>query len=297
MTGTANRSWPLFDRSQVAQHNNEAHGHWLIIDALVYDVSELMRTHPGGARILQLYSGRDATQGFRRVGHDHAHVQLLLERARIGAVRGLECTTQADHVAHCAAARSLDGALALVVEMQNALNVDHSFQLPPLHCVELSVVGRRTRYELQRGLETHARFHREYLEVLIDITLTGVGTNVLTPQAQEALRERLAHLRRSQPYLSTKAGALTLLDRFDSLTDHELTVSVACFEVLDRWLLRVWKRELSRALRAFERVHAARLRLSDAESLQGVCDRLCELVSEYIRKACLVSAPGQSIGS
>ena len=279
-------TWPLFDRSQVARHNDDAHGHWLIIDDLVYDVTELMRTHPGGARILQLYAGRDATHGFRRVGHEHGHVAQLLARARIGAVRELACDTQPDHAEHRAAARELGRALALVVEMQNALRVEHTFRLRPLPgACEGCAPARRSRYELQRGLETHARFHREYLDVLVDVSLPRLASTVLAPEAQCAWRARLEQLQRSAQYTGARAGALSVLDRLEGSTDQALSVTVACGEVLDAWLLRVWKRELSRALRAFECPHAPGQKPSDAESVHGLCDRLCEHLCEYFRRA------------
>jgi hypothetical protein len=286
VTGTHNPPLTLYDRSQVAQHNDDAHGHWLIIDACVYDVSELMRTHPGGARILQLYAGRDATHGFRRVHRDSDALSLPLARARIGALRELECSTHPDHAAHCAAARSLYSALALIVEMQNALRVDHAFQLLPLHsATEMPAAPRRSRYELQRGLETHARFHREYLDVLLGRSLIALASTILLPEAERAWREQVEYLQRSAAYTNTRAGVLTLLDSFESCTDQQLSVTVACSEVLDSWLLRMWKRELSRAVRALERPHAAGLQLGDAPNLYGVCDRLFEHLNEYFRQA------------
>jgi hypothetical protein len=271
---------PLFDRSQVAEHNDEANGYWLIIDGWVYDVTELMRIHPGGPRILQLYAGRDASDGFRRVHHTGERLNLLLSRARLGRLRELACVTRPDHASHCAAARALHAALALVVEMQNALRADHAFQLRPLRAADQQKTdARRSRYELQRGIETHARFHREYLDVLMGVSLFSLAAAILPCDAQPALRARAESVQRSQPCAAARSCAHALLDRFESLTDADLGLSVARFEVLDSGLLRLWKRELSRGLRTLEGDHAAALRVTDI----GVVHRLLDGVEEYFR--------------
>jgi len=48
---------------ELAAHNKEGDS-WLAIDGKVYDVSKFMRVHPGGAGILRLYAGKDATKEF-----------------------------------------------------------------------------------------------------------------------------------------------------------------------------------------------------------------------------------------
>jgi cytochrome b involved in lipid metabolism len=275
---------PEYDRSQVAQRNDDAHGYWLIIDALVYDVSEFMPAHPGGERILQLYAGRDATHGFHRVHRDRRHVAGLLERCRIGALRKPVCFAQPEHAAHHAALRQYDATLQLLVEMQNALRVDHAFQLE-VHesSVTQPTSARRSRYELQRGLETHIRFHREYLDVLIGESFRRLA--LLTPELQAGLCLRVETLQCSPEGSAARASALELLEHVERFADDQLAVSVACFEVLDSWLLRAWKRELSRALRVLERPHAATLPAGDSQLVYGVCDRLLSHLNEYFRSA------------
>jgi predicted heme/steroid binding protein len=280
---------PLFDRSQVAQHNDDAHGHWLILDGFVYDVSELMRIHPGGPRILQLYAGRDATAGFRRVHHEGAQVDMLLARARLGALRELACLVDPEHASHSAAAHALLGALSLVVEMQNALRADHAFQLLPLHTTAaLTASLPRSRYELQRGIETHIRFQREYLDVLARFTLGSLASAICIDESDRDSRGRLERSLGSEPCAATRAGALALLEGIEAFTDNELSVRVACFEVLDGWLLRSWKRELSRALQALEVSHAATLQLCALQRVSGLCGRLLDGIDEYFRSACSV---------
>ncbi|HEY2736052.1 MAG TPA: cytochrome b5-like heme/steroid binding domain-containing protein, partial [Polyangiales bacterium] len=244
---------------------------------------DFMRLHPGGDRILQLYAGRDATRGFERAHRGRASVAQRLERYRIGAVRPIACLNDPEHAMHHLAARALGAALALVVEMQSALSVDHSFQLEALDvALQPPSAARSSRYELQRGLETHARFHREYLDVMIDDTLADLAGALL---AREIAAELLARLKRSPECIAARAWALELRERHERFTEQELTVAVACFEVLDGWLLRTWKRDLSRALHVFERAHVAALPLHEGPRLSNLCERLLEHVSEYFRSA------------
>ena len=282
---TLKRPLPCFGRSQVAQHNDEAHGHWLIIDGSVYDVSELMLTHPGGAHVLQRYAGRDATEAFRGQHDDGSAIALPLAQARIGALQELECLIRPEHTAHCAACRLLVDALALVVETQNALTVDHASELTAPRGLTVSAPLPRSRHELQRGLTTHARFHRESLDVLLGTTLSSLASEIRATDTERRRQLQLERLRGAWSHADARTDVQTLLDRFDKLTDDELTMTVASFEVLDSWLLSAWKRELLRAVRALERTHAATLPLHDIPSVHDVCDRLLAHLGEYFRHA------------
>ncbi len=57
---------------------------WLVIDGLVYDVSQYVDKHPGGDKILR-NAGGDASKGFRGPQHP-AHVYETVERFCIGRV-------------------------------------------------------------------------------------------------------------------------------------------------------------------------------------------------------------------
>jgi cytochrome b involved in lipid metabolism len=276
---------PQFSRSQVALHNDAAHGYWFGIEQRVYDVTDFMGSHPGGDRILQLYAGRDATLGFQRVHQERRQVTALLERCQIGVLRSLACSAQPEHAAHHAAVRCLDATLQLVVEMQNALRVDQSFRLEPLTgALAQSQASRRSRYELQRGLETHARFHREYLDVLSGDHLPRLASSI-EPAAEFAAEfcGRLETLQRSPDSVVARATALELFAELERFSDQELAASLASFEVLDSGLLYAWKRELSRSLRVLERAHSPALQLSDTRLVYSVCDRLLSHLVEYFR--------------
>jgi L-lactate dehydrogenase (cytochrome) len=47
----------MLDAGEIAKHNNAA-SCWIIIDSLVYDVTEFLGDHPGGASIILRYAGQ-----------------------------------------------------------------------------------------------------------------------------------------------------------------------------------------------------------------------------------------------
>lgn len=57
-----------FTRLEVESHNN-MNSAAIIIDNKVYNVTEFLEEHPGGAEVLLDNAGRDASQCFRDVGH------------------------------------------------------------------------------------------------------------------------------------------------------------------------------------------------------------------------------------
>lgn len=56
-----------FTPADVASHNNADNGLYIIIDSGVYDVTNFIDEHPGGAKILKRVAGKDATKQFWKV--------------------------------------------------------------------------------------------------------------------------------------------------------------------------------------------------------------------------------------
>jgi hypothetical protein len=51
----------------------------MFIEGNVYDVSEFMQVHPGGKLVMERLLGRDATEGFRKVGHSSSAREKLAQ--------------------------------------------------------------------------------------------------------------------------------------------------------------------------------------------------------------------------
>lgn len=58
----------LMTRAQVQQHNSRQSAR-IIIDNLVYEITEFLMEHPGGIDVLLDNAGKDASRCFHEVGH------------------------------------------------------------------------------------------------------------------------------------------------------------------------------------------------------------------------------------
>eukprot|EP00761_Pharyngomonas_kirbyi_P013499 gb/GECH01013528.1/.p1 GENE.gb/GECH01013528.1/~~gb/GECH01013528.1/.p1 ORF type:complete len:132 (+),score=26.58 gb/GECH01013528.1/:1-396(+) len=65
----------LITMEEVEKHDSDTDC-WMVIDGKVYDVSDYIFDHPGGAIICD-YAGKDATEAFDEIGHsDQAYQDL-----------------------------------------------------------------------------------------------------------------------------------------------------------------------------------------------------------------------------
>jgi cytochrome b involved in lipid metabolism len=58
-----------YTTKQVAEHSKSDQGLWIVVDSDVYDVTEFVNEHPGGAKILKRVAGKDASKQFWKVRH------------------------------------------------------------------------------------------------------------------------------------------------------------------------------------------------------------------------------------
>lgn len=56
-----------FTKADVAKHNKPDAGLYVIVDQNVYDITNFIDEHPGGAKILKRMAGKDATKQFWKV--------------------------------------------------------------------------------------------------------------------------------------------------------------------------------------------------------------------------------------
>lgn len=56
-----------FTPADVASHNSPDKGLYIIVDSAVYDVTNFIDEHPGGAKILKRVAGKDASKQFWKV--------------------------------------------------------------------------------------------------------------------------------------------------------------------------------------------------------------------------------------
>ncbi|KAI1808115.1 cytochrome b5 [Daldinia bambusicola] len=53
-----------FTAKDVAEHKDEKTGMYIIVDSGVYDITNFLDEHPGGAKILKRMAGKNATKQF-----------------------------------------------------------------------------------------------------------------------------------------------------------------------------------------------------------------------------------------
>eukprot|EP01124_Arcella_intermedia_P008090 TRINITY_DN1504_c0_g1_i1.p1 TRINITY_DN1504_c0_g1~~TRINITY_DN1504_c0_g1_i1.p1 ORF type:complete len:525 (+),score=85.20 TRINITY_DN1504_c0_g1_i1:40-1575(+) len=73
-------------REEVAKHNTPDSA-WIIIDSIVYDVTDFSAMHPGGEQLLLEYAGKDATEAFYGL-HRHEDLIKFGLKIKVGQIAG-----------------------------------------------------------------------------------------------------------------------------------------------------------------------------------------------------------------
>jgi cytochrome b involved in lipid metabolism len=75
----------VYTREEVKRHSTEE-DLWIIIDASVYDMTDFINFHPGGAFPILELAGKDATDAF--YGLHRQEVLVKYDRYKIGTIGG-----------------------------------------------------------------------------------------------------------------------------------------------------------------------------------------------------------------
>ncbi|KAI0443105.1 glycolate oxidase [Xylaria telfairii] len=76
----------VIDGAEVAKHNTEKDC-WVVINGKVWDVSDFLDNHPGGANVIARYSGRDATEAYDEVHDPELITSTLSPDKCLGTIR------------------------------------------------------------------------------------------------------------------------------------------------------------------------------------------------------------------
>ncbi|MDR3576059.1 MAG: FHA domain-containing protein [Anaerolineaceae bacterium] len=209
-TGSLIDSQHTYDASQVALHNNDEKGYWMVLNGRIYDMGEFSQLHPGGAKIIAGYAGMDATQAYQTVRHHlNPEVDSMLGMYEIGIVRRLTFGMEWGVVIGPDGLRFISLGdvyrvwirfLYNVVEMQNALNNDYSLEGQSLTQDEKP--DSYPPIKLQYLLEVHNRFMANYLESAIGKQLENLWavTSGICRQDQDVdwLRKTVDKIRKTE---------------------------------------------------------------------------------------------------
>jgi len=282
--------------SEVAQRNNAKAGYWLIIDQVVYDLTEFAELHPGGRTIVHAYAGMDAGHGYARAHAQQPDVDAMREMYRIGRIRPLTFENFAATVAgpngltkvSCRAShQAWVRALHLVVEMQNVHHADLGLQDSETSPVEAAHV--RGRYKLSRAAETHLRFLRNSLELLRRETLPSlwaITRGIFAPDVSETwMLERLEHVNHDQRSVYVKGVSVDLVDDAPRWLENEglLIRALTAARDEDTRLLEELKNAFTHGVQIFERLEVE-ARQRGSEGLIASCRRAMTAVQEYYER-------------
>jgi sulfite reductase alpha subunit-like flavoprotein/cytochrome b involved in lipid metabolism len=311
---------PTLEVSEIIEHNDEAHGHWLVLDRRVYDLTAFLAMHPGGVQVLRGYAGMDATQGYLRAHRGATDVDAVREMYAVGKVRALdfrgaarpvERTGAATHLTEIAALyRAWVNVTYLAVEMQNALRNDLGLQRAVTARDEAPTP--RSPYKLERLLDTQTRFLGSYANGLIGapaIALWELAEGLYQGRASTFMRDALDAIQTGTS--AQYAAAVTVRLRAelaDAIADRSIDTAAsghADTEALTRLrfagtaletvagnFLAEAKALLRQGLVLFERHEAAVLDVAGPDLL-ALLRRLPELLEGYLAE---VRALGQALG-
>lgn len=84
------KAYQVYNASEVMLHNQPETGYWSVIQGQVYDLSEFLYLHPGGARLLKANAGLDTSRSYEKVNHHlNSEVHAMLDLYKIGKIRRL----------------------------------------------------------------------------------------------------------------------------------------------------------------------------------------------------------------
>jgi sulfite reductase alpha subunit-like flavoprotein len=287
------------DASEIVLHNDAERDAWVVISGRVYDLTEFLHLHPGGAKILRAYLGMDATHAYRQVLHHvRPEVDALLAMYTIGVVRRLDFGAAWTVIVAGSGLRFMFLAdaykawvrlLYLVVEMENALHLDFGIRQSVTTGQEPLVA--HTPYTLQLVLEVHQRFSASYLYGLsgeplqelwtIACGLGGQGENV------DWMREVLDALLQSEAARAVDSVVAALVESVQGDMDAEtLARGVAATQVLeaaDRTFLHELKLAIRDGVQIFE-TYERDTAAHGGVRLLDVCRRLADLYASFFTR-------------
>ncbi|HYX34220.1 MAG TPA: cytochrome b5 domain-containing protein [Oligoflexus sp.] len=278
------RSWDTdrkaYNISDVVDRNSEDQGYWMIIDGVVYDVTDFIGLHPGGHSVLVNYCGLDATQGFMRVHQGHSEIEAMRDMYEIGVVRQLDFKG-ASRTVSLRGAQSVVGLSALyrkwidilylVVEMENAQNLDQSLQTSQATLGDTAT--DRSLYKVQRSIETHQRFIQSYAHELggrpfieiWELTSGMASTGSEQLWMQDVIMAIHEGLDAKFPVALSSAMQTLLAELIDQSSTADdprrQTLNLACTQIesMDKRLLLTIKKGLKRGIEIFERFQSRTL--------------------------------------
>jgi len=273
-TGSHLEGQTTYNASEIALHNDDEHGYWMIIDGRVYDVTEFAQLHPGGVKIIREYSGMDATQPYQKILHQvNPEVDSMLGMYEIGKVRRLDFGTAWGVYISAEGLRMVMLAdvyriwiryLYFVVELENSLQNEFTIQDQSTTLNEDP--AERSPYKTQLIIQVYKRFMNEYINSLTGepLELLWAVTSGLCSSSEDVnqIRNHVARIQQSQDAQFVKGminglheSLLNQVRRAPGQTDLSGTAVLSHFDLLeaeDKAFMKDLRMSLLVGIRVFE---------------------------------------------
>ncbi len=84
--GGASQTLAQYTATEVSTHNNTA-SCWTIIDGFIYDLTQFIGRHPGGAKAILSVCGVDGTATFKNTHHSSTRKMAELQKYLVGVLK------------------------------------------------------------------------------------------------------------------------------------------------------------------------------------------------------------------
>ncbi len=208
-----------YNISDVVLHNDDERGYWIIVSGRVYDMNAFNSMHPGGAKIIQSYSGMDATIAYQKVEHhSNSEVDAMLGMYELGVLRtpnfgqawgvalsskGLRLITLRD------AFYAWVDMLYMIVEIENAVLNDFRIRYEPFTDIETETYVLLTPGKAQQLGLAHERLVTNYLDHVLGVPLETLWSLTIGLLGQPTLDARWMQQRLSEIRASDAADVVT----------------------------------------------------------------------------------------
>jgi sulfite reductase (NADPH) flavoprotein alpha-component len=281
----------VYDASEVALHNNDEDGYWMIVDGRVHDVTEFAHLHPGGFKIVSGYSGMDGTIAYENVlHHENPEVHAMLGMYEIGKLRrltfGMEWGSaigpkglQFVSLAH--AYRVWVRFLYNIVEMENALHNDFTLREQTLTRGEAP--SDQSPFKTQLLIDAHSRFMLNYAHGAMGQPLENIWavTSGLCTQEEDVrwMHDTVQAIQQKEAAVAVQQLADSLIGKLEALVERnaapadpmvaELTAYTDLLELEDLRFMSELKHALREGIKVFEEFERETIRLGSQRLLDA----------------------------
>jgi sulfite reductase alpha subunit-like flavoprotein/pSer/pThr/pTyr-binding forkhead associated (FHA) protein len=304
-TGSHLEAKTTYNASEIALHNDDENGYWMIIDGRVYDVTEFSHLHPGGVKIVHEYTGMDATQPYQKILHHvNPEVDSMLGMYEIGTVRRLNFGTAWGVYISSEGLKSVTLAdvyriwmryLYFVVELENSLHNEFTIQDQATTVNEDP--AERSPYKTQLIMQVYKRFMNEYINSLTGepLELLWAVTSGLCSSSEDVngIRNSVALIQQSENAQFVKGvinglheSLLNQVRKKPGQTDLSNSSVVAYFDLLeaeDKAFMKDLRMTLLAGIRVFEEFEHNATVMGSGRLIDAAKQIPMKLESYYVR--------------